>query len=95
MRNARAVTPEPEKEKGRLVATIAAEHCKGCGICTEFCPPKILTMGKQMNSYGYQVVEMTDITACRGCLFCSLMCPDVVFTFARKENRYAGNDERQ
>ncbi len=95
MLNAGAVSLEPEKVAGRIVAVIAVEHCKGCGICTEFCPQKILVMGEQMNSYGYQVVEMTDITACRGCLRCSLMCPDIVFTFARKEKGYAGNDERQ
>lgn len=95
MPNAQAALSEPAKETGRLVAMIAVEHCKGCGICTEFCPPKILVLGDQINSYGYRVVEMTDITACRGCLRCTRMCPDVVFTLSGKENSYAGHDERQ
>lgn len=95
MLDAQAVLPEPVKETGQLVAMIAVEHCKGCGICTEFCPQKILVIGDQINSYGYRVVEMTDITACRGCLRCTQMCPDVVFTLTRKENGHAGNDERQ
>lgn len=95
MLNAQAISYEPAKEAGQIVAMLAVEHCKGCGICTEFCPQKILVMGDQINSYGYRVVEMTDITACRGCLRCSQMCPDVVFTFTGKENGHAGNDERQ
>lgn len=73
-----------EKETMEIKAAIQADHCKGCGICAAFCPQKILVLGDQLNSYGYPVVEMTDVAACRGCLLCSLMCPDVVFSFSRE-----------
>ncbi|MFZ5642043.1 MAG: 4Fe-4S dicluster domain-containing protein [Bacillota bacterium] len=76
-------------QKNRISVTISVEHCKGCGICTAHCPEKILNLGEQHNSYGYPVVEMTDITACKGCLRCTLMCPDVVFTFTREEKSHA------
>ncbi|MFZ5649677.1 MAG: 4Fe-4S dicluster domain-containing protein [Bacillota bacterium] len=88
-------TPFEEKPRFEIKAVIQVEHCKGCGICTAHCPQKILVLGEQLNSYGYPVVEMTDVTACKGCLRCVMMCPDVVFTFTREEKDHAKNDERQ
>lgn len=82
-----------EKPEFHIKAVIQVDYCKGCGICTAFCPQKILVLGDQTNAYGYPVVEMTDVTACRGCLRCSLMCPDTVFTFTREEKSNASNDE--
>ena len=32
---------------------IEEKYCKGCGICIEFCPAKVLKTSKKMNSRGY------------------------------------------
>lgn len=83
--------PELEKKvlsekKARAAApVICEERCKGCGICTAFCPDKALALGDRTNAFGYQVVRMT-APACRGCGRCYLMCPDVVFSFDGEES---------
>lgn len=43
--------------------------CKGCGICVEFCPKKILELKNE-------VVEVIDYDACIKCGQCELRCPD-------------------
>lgn len=61
--------------------TFDVDRCKGCGLCVEACPKKILTMSKdKMNAKGHHPAEMTDQEACIGCAFCATMCPDCVIT---------------
>ena len=36
---------------------VIAERCKSCGYCIKFCPKQVLTVGKQVNSKGYEYVE--------------------------------------
>lgn len=72
----------PERKAPRAVRpVIHVERCKGCGICTVFCPDRVLVVGEELNAYGYPFVGMTGAGTCRGCLRCCMMCPDVVFTF--------------
>ena len=58
--------------------TIAREICKGCGLCADVCPKKILALSNQINSKGYHPIAMTDQSKCIGCAFCARMCPDAV-----------------
>ncbi len=30
-----------------------SEECKGCGLCVEACPPKVLLLADRLNRYGY------------------------------------------
>ena len=63
---------------------IQAEDCKGCGLCVDACPKKILLIDpQQINHKGHSPVKMTDETRCTGCGFCSAMCPDCVITIVR------------
>lgn len=54
------------------------ERCKGCGLCVEVCPKKIITISsKRINSKGYHPATVTQMDKCIGCAFCGMMCPDV------------------
>ena len=55
---------------------VEERYCKGCGICIEFCPVKILKKSKQMNSRGYFPPESSEMEKCKKCGMCSLLCPD-------------------
>ncbi len=59
-------------------AKIDREACKGCGLCVDACPKKIISLSKsEINRQGYFPAEITDIEACIGCAMCAIMCPDV------------------
>lgn len=56
--------------------TVVSERCKSCGYCIKFCPKGVLTMGKKVNSKGYEYVAAVNMDACTGCCICARMCPD-------------------
>jgi 2-oxoglutarate ferredoxin oxidoreductase subunit delta len=65
--------------KGNMAkkVNIDTERCKGCVVCTNFCPFKLLYINnKKINHDGYNVVDITDINKCTGCGLCTMMCPD-------------------
>ena len=55
--------------------TIDTEECKGCGLCTESCPPKCLQLAPELNRYGVHAARYTghDCTGCGICFYC---CPE-------------------
>jgi len=66
------------------IVTNATERCKGCGMCTLFCPLDILVLSHQShNSKGYQPVSLKDATKCTGCGNCFQMCPDYAIEVER------------
>ncbi|WP_414714921.1 4Fe-4S binding protein [Sporomusa sp.] len=44
--------------------------CKGCGICVEFCPKKVLTLDE------FAKIEVAKADDCVACGQCELRCPD-------------------
>ncbi|HOT32065.1 MAG TPA: ferredoxin family protein [Petrotogaceae bacterium] len=56
---------------------IDQERCKGCGLCINVCPKKVLDFSKNYNSKGYHYSEVVKPQECIGCGFCYRMCPDV------------------
>ncbi len=57
------------------------DRCKGCGLCVDVCPKKIVMIDKSvLNQKGYHVatVREEDMANCIGCAFCATMCPDCV-----------------
>jgi 2-oxoglutarate ferredoxin oxidoreductase subunit delta len=48
---------------------IIERNCKGCSICVEFCPTKVLAMDAF-------VVKVENADACIACMQCELRCPD-------------------
>lgn len=50
---------------------IEREWCKGCGICVEFCPTKVLELDEKDKAVA---ARLEDCIACR---MCELRCPDL------------------
>lgn len=64
---------------GKLV--IDYERCKGCALCVNTCPKKILQINKKvLNLKGYNPVDIIDSDKCIKCAMCATMCPDVCIT---------------
>lgn len=57
---------------------IKEDRCKGCGLCIEACPKKILAFSERINQSGYHPAECVNKEACIGCAMCARTCPDVV-----------------
>ena len=54
---------------------ITTELCKGCYLCLEVCPQKIIHISKSFNKLGYQYIEV-DAIGCTGCAICYYTCPE-------------------
>ncbi len=64
--------------------TFNEDRCKGCGLCVEACPKKIVTMAKdKINAKGFHPATVIEMDKCIGCAFCATMCPDVVIEVER------------
>lgn len=57
--------------------TIDQERCKGCTLCIEFCPKKIIILSARLNAKGYFVASVDGNGECTGCATCAVMCPEV------------------
>ena len=61
--------------------TFNTDFCKGCGLCVEVCPRKILVISRdKINKKGHNPAEITDQSKCIACAFCATMYPDCVIT---------------
>ena len=57
--------------------TVNHNRCKGCGLCVDVCPKKIILLDKSvLNAKGYHPAIVSDMEQCIGCAMCALMCPD-------------------
>lgn len=64
--------------------TFDEDRCKGCGLCVEACPKKIIVLlDDRINSKGFHPAGITDMGACIACAFCATMCPDTVIRIER------------
>lgn len=59
--------------------TFRTERCKGCGLCIDVCPKKILELDLTvLNAKGYHPAKVTEQDKCIACAMCATMCPDCV-----------------
>lgn len=74
------------KIKGAIV--IDTDRCKGCALCIEACPFRLLSLApRKVNRKGYPYVIQNREEACTGCCSCAIVCPDGCITVYRtKEN---------
>lgn len=57
--------------------TVITERCKGCGLCADACPKKIVVLQKEKrNKKGYFYAVCTSQEDCISCAMCATMCPD-------------------
>lgn len=62
----------------RGTVVIAVEACKGCDLCIDACPPRVLEMTThEVNTRGYRYPRL--LAGCTGCQACAQICPDFVF----------------
>jgi len=63
---------------------ISDDLCKGCGLCVNACPRKIIELDKsRLNAKGYHPATCIDLDSCIGCTFCAVQCPDSAITVER------------
>ena len=59
--------------------TFDTDACKGCGLCVDACPRKIVELDKsKLNAKGFHPAHVTDASRCIACAMCAIMCPHVV-----------------
>jgi NAD-dependent dihydropyrimidine dehydrogenase PreA subunit len=62
-----------KRDRGKIQVDI--NECKGCGLCIEACPPKVIAMSERLNHYGYRTAMYAG-SGCTGCGICFLACPE-------------------
>ena len=55
---------------------VLEQYCKGCGLCVEVCPQKVLRLAGEVNRLGVHVAQVRPDADCNGCTNCAVMCPD-------------------
>ena len=62
------------------------DKCKGCELCVNFCPKKIISMDTgSVNSKGYRPAGISNMAECSGCASCAMMCPDCCISIYQLE----------
>lgn len=59
------------KENAKI--SIYSKRCKGCEICVDFCPTKVLAMQDM-------IAVVVNIDVCNKCMRCEILCPDFAIT---------------
>jgi 2-oxoglutarate ferredoxin oxidoreductase subunit delta len=62
-------------KRDRGVLQVSVDECKGCGLCVEACPPKVIGLSERMNHYGYRTATYAG-ACCTGCGICFMVCPE-------------------
>lgn len=72
----------------KYVVKFNRDKCKGCELCANACPKKIISMQPSVNRLGYRPagVAQGDAEKCIACTSCALVCPDCcIEIFAAEE----------
>ena len=76
-----------EAKRDRGLLRIDTDECKGCGLCVEACPPKVIRLSDRLNHSGYRTAIYAG-KGCSGCGICFMACPEPgAITVMRLTNR--------
>ncbi|MCL2575544.1 MAG: 4Fe-4S binding protein [Defluviitaleaceae bacterium] len=68
-----------------MVLTFNDDLCKGCDLCVDVCPKKILRLDDtRVNAKGYNPIICTNMDDCVACGICAMICPDSVIKVVRE-----------
>lgn len=62
-------------KRSRGLLRVDADECKGCGLCVEACPPKVIHLSEGVNHQGYRTAMYAG-AGCTGCGICFVVCPE-------------------
>ena len=66
---------------------IDRDRCKGCHLCIDVCPRKVIEVSNELNKTGYapaQFIENPeDGKGCTACTMCAVVCPDLAIEVYR------------
>lgn len=65
---------------------ILHDQCKGCELCVENCPKKVLEISSSFNRLGYRHAVVKN-DGCVGCASCFYACPEPGTITVRKPKR--------
>jgi 2-oxoglutarate ferredoxin oxidoreductase subunit delta len=63
------------EKQDRGLLRVDGNESKGCGLCIEACPPKVIHLSDRLNHYGYRTATYA-CTGCTGCGICFMACPE-------------------
>jgi len=79
---------EEKVKMGMGKIEVTEEFCKGCGLCVNACPQKLIRVSNRVSKKGYHPAEFADLqSVCSGCTLCALVCPDVAITVYREKKK--------
>ncbi|MGD1034427.1 MAG: ferredoxin family protein [Candidatus Dormibacteria bacterium] len=64
-----------EEIHDRGTVAVDIDECKGCGLCVEACPPRVLRLSAELNRHGYHPAEYLG-AGCTACGICYFACPE-------------------
>jgi NAD-dependent dihydropyrimidine dehydrogenase PreA subunit len=69
------MTTEAAPRRTRGAVVIRRDACKGCALCTLYCPPGVLSLATTLNARGYHPAAYSG-SGCTGCGICFYICPE-------------------
>ena len=69
---------------------IEVDQCKGCQLCLQECPKKVIVVSQKFNKLGYQYAEYSG-SGCIGCGMCFYACPEpgAITVYKKQGENYA------
>ncbi len=65
---------------------IDPKACKGCLLCVDQCPQKVLEVSHERSAKGSLLPQAVSVEKCSHCLLCEMICPDMAITVEVAEN---------
>lgn len=69
------MSSEGKEKTDRGQIEVSEEECKGCGLCVDACPPRVLKLSERFNAHGYHPALYLG-RGCTGCGICFFACPE-------------------